>query len=140
VSADETERSLRVVREIYDAVAQGDVEAIAARHHPSARWEFNAAARDVPWYAPATGAAQIQALLSTFSGNVTIHAFEARRFIAQATNVFVEVRVSYTVTKTGRRVDETQLNWWTLEGGLVTGLRHFEDTAQVTAAWRGWDG
>jgi ketosteroid isomerase-like protein len=133
---DETERSLRVVREIYQAVGRGDVPAILARMAPAARWEFNAAARDVPWYAPATGPVEIQALLATFGGRTDIHAFEPVRFVAQGGDVFVEVHLAYTVKSTNRRVDETQLNWWSLSDGLVTRLRHFEDTAQVVEAWR----
>jgi len=135
--ADQTEQSLKVVREIYAAVARGDVAAILARMHATARWEFNAAAHDVPWYAAATGAAEIEALLGAFGRAVTVHVFEPIRFVGRGGDVFVEVRLAYTVARTGRRVEETQLNWWSLEGSLVTRLRHFEDTAQVVEAWRG---
>jgi ketosteroid isomerase-like protein len=135
VAEDETERSLRVVREVYQAVGRSDIAAILARMAPTARWEFNAAERDVPWYAPATGPAQIEALLTTFGGSADIHAFEPVRFVAQGSDVFVEVHLAYTVKRTNRRVDETQLNWWSLSDGLITRLRHFEDTAQVVAAW-----
>jgi len=32
-------------------------------------------------------------------------------------------------------VREEQLQWWTVRDGRIAGLRHFEDTAQVIAAW-----
>jgi ketosteroid isomerase-like protein len=68
---------------------------------------------------------------------VTLHAFEPHGFIASGADVVAHLRLAYTVKKTGRRVDEEQLQWWSLADGRVTRLRHFEDTAQVIAAWRG---
>jgi ketosteroid isomerase-like protein len=49
----------------------------------------------------------------------------------------VHLKLAYTVKKTGKKVSEEQLQWWTLEGGKVSRLMHYEDTAQVVQAWRG---
>jgi hypothetical protein len=45
------------------------------------------------------------------------------------------VRIAYGVKKTGKKVDEEQIHWWTLDdGGKVSRMPHYEDTAQVLAA------
>jgi ketosteroid isomerase-like protein len=129
--------SVGVVREIYEAFGRGDLAGIQARVSETARWDFAVAASDVPWHAPATGHDEIARFLTTFAEQVTVQAFEPRRFLPSGADVFVDVHVAYTIKKTGRRVEQDQLVWWTVTDGKVTRLRHFEDTAQVLAAWRG---
>ncbi len=128
------------VEEIYRAFGRGDVATVLERMAEDARWDFNVTGSDVPWHAPATGHAEIEGFLSTFVAHVTLTAFEPRRFIASGDEVIVDVRLAYLVKKTGRQVDIQQLHWWSLADGLVTRLRHFEDTAQVISAWRGSPG
>jgi ketosteroid isomerase-like protein len=128
--------NVELVREIYEAVARGDVVALLARMAETARWEFNVSASDVPWHAPAFGHRQIEGLLSKFVDQVMITKFEPLTFIASDDNVAEHVRLIYTVKKNGRVADEDQLNWWSLHDGLVTRLRHFEDTGQVISAWQ----
>ncbi|HTB58635.1 MAG TPA: nuclear transport factor 2 family protein [Polyangia bacterium] len=131
----ETSDNVRVVREIYEALGRGDVAGVLARMTEDARWDFNVAASDVPWHAPATGPTEIQRFLGGFMENVTLTAFEPRRFIASGEDVVVDVHLAYTVKRTGKLVDEQQLHWWSLAAFRVKRLRHFEDTAQVISAW-----
>ena len=51
-------------------------------------------------------------------------------------DVVAHIRFAFTVKRTGKRVDQEQLHWWTVQDGKVARLRHFEDTAQVIDAWR----
>ena len=129
-----------VVEAIYRAFGRGDVATVLARTAEDARWDFAVADSDVPWHAPATGRAEIEGFLATFGSHVTLSAFEPRRFIASGDEVIVDVRLAYLVKKTGKLVEIQQLHWWSLADGLVTRLRHFEDTAQVISAWRGSPG
>lgn len=47
----------------------------------------------------------------------------------------VLLHLAYTVKKTGKKVDEEQVQWWTFnKEGKEQSLRHFEDTARVIAA------
>jgi ketosteroid isomerase-like protein len=51
--------------------------------------------------------------------------------------VVVKLRIAYTVKRSGRRVDEEQVQWWTFDdAGRVSGLRHYEDTAAIRDAWQ----
>jgi ketosteroid isomerase-like protein len=77
----------------------------------------------------------VERFLLAFVENVAIEVFEPRRFMEADGEVLVHLHLAYTVKRTGKRVDEEQIQWWTVEGGQVTRLRHFEDTAQVIAAW-----
>jgi ketosteroid isomerase-like protein len=50
--------------------------------------------------------------------------------------VVVKVRVAYRVKRTGARVDQEQVQWWSFdEAGRIASLRHYEDTAAVRSAW-----
>jgi ketosteroid isomerase-like protein len=131
----ETSDNVRVVQEIYEALGRGDVAGVLARMKEDARWDFNVGASDVPWHAPATGPTEIRKFLGGFIENVTLTAFEPRRFIASGDDVVVEVHLAYTIKRTGKLVDAQQLHWWSLAAFRVTRLRHFEDTAQVISAW-----
>ena len=124
-----------VVKNIYAAFGRGDIGHVLAQMKEAAHWDFNVTRSDVPWHVPANGLAEIGNFLAAFTENVSIDVFEPRQFIASGSEVVVHLYLAYTVKKTGIRVDEEQLQWWSLADGRVTRLRHFEDTAQVLGAW-----
>jgi ketosteroid isomerase-like protein len=128
--------NVKLIKDIYAAFGRGDVAAIAAKVAPRARWDFNVGNSDVPWHRPVTGPAEVPKFLAAFIENVQVETFEPRRFIASGEDVIVHLRLAYVVRKSGKRVEEEQLQWWTVRDGKVAGLRHFEDTAQVIGAWR----
>jgi uncharacterized protein len=131
----QTSGNVKVIQEIYAALGRGDVAQVLSRMQENARWDFNVGPSDVPWHAPATGPQEIERFLGGFVDEVTLTAFEPRRFIASGDDVVVDVHLAYTVKRTGKVVDLEQLHWWSLAGWRVTRLRHFEDTAQVMSAW-----
>jgi ketosteroid isomerase-like protein len=62
--------------------------------------------------------------------------FEPRAFIHSGQDVVAHVHQVYTVKRTGKKVDEDLLLWWTFgPDGKIARLVHFEDTAQVMSAW-----
>jgi ketosteroid isomerase-like protein len=128
--------NVALIQSIYAAFAKGDAAFIASRTAEGARWDFDVAQSDVPWHQPVVGPAEVPRFLGAFVSNIELEAFEPRTFIADGDNVVVHLGLAYTVKRTGRKVREEQLQWWTVRDGRVAGLRHFEDTAQVIAAWR----
>jgi uncharacterized protein len=132
----ETTNNAQIVQSIYDALGRGDLAAVLGRVDETSLWDFNVARSEVPWHAPVRGPAAIGKFLGEFMENITLEAFEPRLFDA-GEEVFALVRLAYTIKRTGRRVDQEQLQRWSLANGRVTRLRHFEDTAQVIDAWRG---
>jgi ketosteroid isomerase-like protein len=132
-----TAASVTLIGDIYAAFGRGDVSFIATRLAPDTTWDFSVRESPVPWHRPAAGHEGVSRFLSDFSSNVELHGFQPNRFFASGDDVIVHLSLDYTVLRTGRRVREDQLQWWTVVDGRVTRLRHFEDTAQVIAAWSG---
>lgn len=124
-----------LIQEIYGAFGRGDLKAVSSLVRPDALWDFNVAESDVPWHVPVTGPAEVERFLVAFVENIDLHAFEPLRFLEVENEVLVHLHLSYTVKRTGKQVDEEQIQWWTVNNGKVARLRHFEDTAQVVAAW-----
>ena len=130
------ENNVKLIQSIYEAFGRGDVPFIASNVRPEARWDFNVVASDVPWHVPVTGPAEVPKFLAAFVETVKLEAFEPKQLIASGDEVVAHIRLAYEIKRTGRRVDEEQLHWWTVRDGKIARLRHFEDTAQVIAAWR----
>ncbi len=129
------EANIALIRSIYGAFARGDTAFIAANTAEGARWDFNVTHSEVPWHQPVVGPKEVPTFLNAFVSNIALQAFEPRKFIAVGDDVVVHLGLAYTVNRTGKTVREEQLQWWTVREGKVAGLRHFEDTAQVIAAW-----
>ncbi len=130
-----SEQNVKTIERIYGAFGRGDVAGILEHVADETRWDFNGGVPGVPWHAPFAGKAAIPKFIAAFVENVALEAFEPRTFLDAGAHVVVHLRLAYVVKRTGVRVDEEQLQWWTLdERGKVTRLRHFEDTAQVAAA------
>ena len=131
-----SETNVKLIQSIYEAFGRGDAPFIASKVRGDARWDFNVTHSDVPWHVPVTGPGEVPSFLGAFVQNVDLEAFEPRQFVAMGDEVIAHIRIAYAVKKTGKRVDEEQLHWWTVRDGKIARLRHFEDTAQVVAAWR----
>ncbi len=132
-----TEANIDLIKSVYEAFGRGDVGFIAARVTPEARWDFNVRDSDVPWHQPAIGPAGLPGFIGSLMSNVELRAFEPRHFVASGDDVIAHIRIAMTVRRNGGEIDQEQLHWWKVRGGRIEGLRHFEDTAQVIAAWRG---
>ncbi|HEY3118092.1 MAG TPA: nuclear transport factor 2 family protein [Chloroflexota bacterium] len=132
-----SEQNLKTVQEIYGAFGRGDVPAILERVTDDTEWGFNVGSSDVPWHGTFRGKQDLPRFFGAFVENVDLEAFEPRAFMDFESHVVVHLKLAYTVKKTGKKVSEEQLQWWTLEGGKVSRLMHYEDTAQVVQAWRG---
>jgi ketosteroid isomerase-like protein len=125
------------IQSIYAAFGSGDVPGILSLVAPDTRWDFNGGRAEVPWHAVVEGKDRLPAFFGAMAENMEFHKFEPREFIHAGPHVVVEVQLEYTVRKTGKRVKEDQLQWWTLDDqNRVVRLRHFEDTAQVLEAVR----
>jgi ketosteroid isomerase-like protein len=130
--------NVAAVQAIYAAFGKGDLATIQARSAPDTQWDFNGGRPEVPWHKPVTSRAQVADFLGTFGQANEVQRFEPREFVSSGPHVIVEIKLQYRVRATGRQVTQDQLHWWTFgAGGLVSRLRHFEDTAQVLAAVRG---
>lgn len=130
--------NVRTIQGIYDAFARQDLERLLESVAEATRWDFNGGSEEVPWHAPVTSRKELPAFFAALAEHVDFEAFEPRELMPSGPHVIVDVRMRYRVKSTGRRVEQQQLQWWTLDGDRrVSRLRHFEDTAQVRDAVRG---
>lgn len=131
-----SDRNVEAIQRIYAAFGQGDIPTILANVTDDTEWGFNVRHSDVPWHAPANGKEALPRFFSALGENVDFQAFEPRTFVHSGDHVIADVHMEYTIRKTGKRVNEDALFWWTLTpDGKVAKLTHFEDTAQVLSAY-----
>ncbi|MEO8212719.1 MAG: nuclear transport factor 2 family protein [Myxococcales bacterium] len=124
------------MEEVYAAFGRGDVPFILDRVGDQTQWDFNVAGTDVPWHAPIRTKSELPRFFQAMAEHLSFEAFEPRAFLTDGRNVVVKLRVAYQVRRTGKRVDEEQVQWWSFDdGGRITALRHYEDTAAVRDAW-----
>jgi ketosteroid isomerase-like protein len=131
-----SEANQKTIEAVYGAFGRGDVAFIMERVNDKTRWDFSVGRSDVPWHAPVTSKAELPKFFQAMGEHLQIEAFEPRAFVTGGRDVVVRLRLAYTVKRTGKRVDEEQVQWWSFdEAGRIAAMRHFEDTQMVTSAW-----
>ncbi len=128
--------NVQIVQAIYAAFGKGDVAAILARVTDEAEFSFEGGSSEVPWHGPFRGHDGLRRFFGSIAEEVEFQSFEPLAFAAGPDVVAARLHLRYRVRRTGRTVDENQVHWWSVKGGKVVGLVHFEDTAQVLAATR----
>jgi ketosteroid isomerase-like protein len=133
-----SEKNVDTIKAIYGAFGRGDVAAILDRLDDHAVFAFNVAKSDVPWHATYEGKRDIPKFFQALGEGTQVHAFEADDFVHSGPHVVVAIRFEHTLRKSGRRVSERQLHFWTFrDDGKVAGITHYADTAAVIDAYRG---
>ncbi|HVV88763.1 MAG TPA: nuclear transport factor 2 family protein [Kofleriaceae bacterium] len=125
---------LALIESIYAAFGRGDVATILGHTTADAVYDFAGGSPAVPWHGPWRGHDGVTTFFTRLGETVEFETFTPLAFAAGGDAVAVRLHLRYRIRATGRVVDEQQVHWWTLRGGKVAALRHFEDTAQVIAA------
>jgi ketosteroid isomerase-like protein len=134
--AEMSDANQKTIEAVYSAFGRGDVAFILERASEGTQWDFSVGQSEVPWHAPVRSRAGLPEFFQAMAEHMAFEAFEPRAFVSDGRNVVVKVRLAYRVKRTGRHVDEEQVQWWTFdEAGRISGLRHYEDTASVRDAW-----
>jgi ketosteroid isomerase-like protein len=131
------EANLATVSEIYAAFGRGDVNAILAVIADDCAWEswLQNTAQDagISYLQPQTGPTGVERFFSEVA-QFEIHRFEVLDMFAGGDKVAVEVLIDATAPGGGRFRDE-ELHLYTLDnGGKVSRMRHYVDTAKHIAA------
>ena len=131
-----SEANQKTIEAVYAAFGRGDVPFILERVTEGTRWDFSVARSEVPWHAPVSSRNDLPRFFQAMGEHLVFEAFEPRAFLTGGRDVVVKLRVAYQVKRTGKRVDEEQVQWWSFDdAGRIAGLRHYEDTASVRDAW-----
>jgi ketosteroid isomerase-like protein len=113
------------------------VGAILERVADGVEFAFNIGQSDVPWHATFRGKGDLPRFFEALGSGTQVHAFEPEAFIHSGPHVVTSVRFEHTMKKSGRRIVDQQLHWWTFGAdGKVERLRHYTDTAAVLGAFR----
>ena len=132
-----TIENVQTIQRIYDAFGRGALDELLDRVASETRWDFNGGAPEVPWHTPVRTKAELPRFFGALAEHVDFEAFEPKEMMPSGPHVLVDVRMRYRVKSTGKRVEQQQIHWWTLDDEhKVASLRHFEDTAQVRDAVR----
>lgn len=131
-----SEANQKTIEAVYAAFGRGDIPSILDRVTDGTRWDFSVGSPQVPWHVPVRSKAELPLFFEAMAQNLVFEAFEPLAFLSDRNSVVVKLRLAYTVKRTGRKVEEEQVQWWSFDdGGRIAGLRHYEDTAGVQAAW-----
>jgi ketosteroid isomerase-like protein len=126
------EQNITTVREIYDAVARGEVDAILDRVTDDVDWAAEAAGNAAPWYGQRTGKDGAASFFGDLAGSIEITQFTPHSYAAGGDDIHLLVDWAFRSIATGREASMTMHHYWRLRDGKVEYFRGSEDTA-VTA-------
>ena len=127
--------NIQIVKEIYDAVGQGDLDAILARVSDDVDWAAEVAGSAAPWYGPRAGKAGVASFFDDINSSIEILAFTPRNFTAADDDVHLLVDWTFRPIATGREASMTMHHYWRLRHGKVERFRGSEDSAVTAQAF-----
>ena len=131
------EQNLAIVREIYDAVASGDVAAILDRVTDDVDWAAEASGGAAPWYGNRAGKDGVASFFEDLGRSVEILEFQPHSFAACEDSVQLLVRWTFRPLANGRKTAMTMHHYWRVRDGKVDYFRGSEDTALTAQALAG---
>lgn len=129
------QQNLTTVKEIYDAVGSGDVDAILDRVTDDVDWAAEAAGTAAPWHGPRPGKAGVAQFFADLGSSVEISEFTPHSFTVGETDVHLLIDWAFIAIRTGRNVSMTMHHYWRLRGGKVEYFRGSEDTELTAQAF-----
>jgi uncharacterized protein len=70
--------------------------------------------------------------------DMEMHDFQVVNLMEGGGQVAARIRIDFTVKATGERVKDEEIHLWTFDGdGMITGMRHYTDTAKHIKAAKG---
>jgi ketosteroid isomerase-like protein len=128
--------NIALVQSLYAAFGRGDIATIVEAVAPDVHWECTGRRSDYPTLGAWQGRAQVGEFFSTVASSGDFHEFSPKEFHAAGDTVFCLGHYTFTVKKTGRRVDSDWIHVFTVKDGKVAQFREFLDTARAAEAWK----
>ena len=129
------EQNITTVREIYDAVARGDVPAILDRLTGDVDWAAQAAGDAAPWHGHRAGRDAVASFFEDLARSIEILEFGPDSFAAGDDTVQLLVHWTFRPLTNGRETAMTMHHYWRLRDGKVEYFRGSEDTALTAQAF-----
>jgi ketosteroid isomerase-like protein len=130
--------NIQIVKEIYDAVGRGDVDAILERVTDDVDWAAEAAGTAAPWHGPRPGKAGVAQFFADLGSSIEITEFTPHSFTVGETVVHLLVDWRFRPIANGRPTSMTMHHYWQLRDGKVIRFRGSEDSALTAQAFARW--
>jgi len=128
--------NMSTVKAMYEALGQGDVEAIIDAVTDDVDWSTDAALPGAPWYGPRHGEDGVRSFFAALAQAGPITEFTPLVFTSNDDgDVQVLIRYAFTVSATGKSVEMNMHHLFRFRDGKAYYVRSGEDTAQVAAAF-----
>lgn len=130
------DKNVQVVRRFYMAEGQDDWDAVLALLREEVNWHVSARPQTIPYAGHHQGHEAVLAYLDTLRQTVERHEFGPREIIPAGEQVVVVGHERGRVKSTDRFYETEWVHLFTVQGGQITQLREFYDTASVAAAFQ----
>jgi uncharacterized protein len=125
---------------VYDSFKTGDVPVILSKLTDNVDWmDFpanRAAAAGIPWFVRRRGKAEVPKFFQGIAENLDFDDFTVGDIVESGNHVVAQVHLSATFKKTGAKLKQQDLHWWTFDpNGKISAYRHYTDTADVLSGW-----
>lgn len=126
--------NLGVVRQCYDAFAQGDTERLRSYFDPDISWEIPTVP-GVAFSGRRQGCDQVMAFFREMGAAQETRAFQPNEFIAKGPRVVVLGHYAFMIRATGACFESDWVHLFTVRDGKITDFREFLDSHLAAAAY-----
>jgi ketosteroid isomerase-like protein len=130
-----TEQNTAMIQEMYAAFGRGDIQTILDHLSEDVHWVYEGPSI-IPHTGTRNGKAEVLQFFEAFK-TLRDHKLTIDEYIAQGDKVVTTGRFSAVVVATGKSFDTAIAHVFTVQGGKVTDLLDFADTARVAEAYAG---
>ncbi len=129
---------VEIVQSLYSSFQKGDVPAILEHCADNIHWDHTQlSSGECPWNGNFSGKNNVPGFFKALAENLNFSLFEPKAFLHTGDQVAVHLRVESVVTKTGKKVANDAIHFWTFDAdNRVISYRHFNDTGAELAAWK----
>jgi ketosteroid isomerase-like protein len=127
--------NIQVVKEIYDAVGRGDVDAILERVTDDVDWAAEVAVNTAPWHGLRTGKQGVASFFGDINSSIEIFEFAPHSYAAGDGDVHLLVDWRFRPLANERQISMTMHHYWQLQDGKVARFRGSEDSALTAQAF-----
>lgn len=128
--------NIQVVRQLYDAFGQGDIDTILQAVADDVEWHQPGPTDVLPWAGTRYGRDQVAQFFTAVSETLEILQFEPRTFLAHDDTVVVFGYEKALAKPTNRSFESEWVMVFTLRASQVVRFRAYHDTAAMVIAFR----
>lgn len=132
--------NVRLVETLFDAFGRGDIPVVLEMLAPDVEWQSPVTRitdrENISWAEPRRSRDEVARFFKEMGAKTKPRPFNVRGYMAQGDKVVVEGSNAGTVPVTGRGYEHDWVMVFTVSGGLITGCRHYYDSADLEAAFR----